>query len=164
MDPGGRQPVSVPDSPSPRDIPVAIPGDLILVHQPGLLAYAGAFTVSSAGFEFMVRIARDTIRDPELRPQPWALHLDQRDHQTWLEARFADGRVCAYPSADMSENVCLEFLFGEDRDGCSDTQWWVSPLPPPGPVELTLHLGEATGKAALDAAAVLDAAATVQET
>jgi hypothetical protein len=161
--------MSVPgDRPPPRDIPVAVPGDLVFVRQPGLVAYAGAFTVSSAGFEFMVRIAADVTGHPELVPESWALHLDQRDHQSWLEVRFADGRACAtdlntstWPGT--SGDIRLKFLFGEDHDGCANAQWWVSPLPPPGLVELALHLsGQTVYTAALDAGTLLDAAATVE--
>lgn len=158
------------DRPPARDIPVAVPGDLILVQAPGLLAYAGAFTVSSAGFEFTIRIATNTSTKPERMAGSWALHVDSRQNQNWLEIRFADGRVCfadlntnTWPGT--SEDLRVKFLFGEDRDGCSDSQWWVSPLPPPGPVGLTLHLnGENAATATLDASELLAAAAAVETT
>lgn len=157
--------MSVPaDRPPPRDIPVAVPGDLVFVRQPRLVAYAGAFTVSSAGFEFTVRITADVTGHPELVPQSWALHLDQRARETWLEVRFADGRACAtdlntstWPGT--SRDIRLKFLSGEG----STAHWWVSPLPPPGPVELALHLnGQTACAATLDAGTLLDAAATVE--
>lgn len=162
--------MSLPDKPPAPDIPVAVPGDLILVRQPGLLAYAGAFTVSSTGFEFTVRIAADIARHPGLMSRSWALHLDWREHHWWLEMRFADGRICA---ADLntntwpgtSQDIRVKLLSGESRDGCSNTQWWVSPLPPPGPVELTIHLNgqdAPVGSATIDAGPLLEAAAKVE--
>lgn len=163
----------VEEAPPLRDIAVAVPGDLVLVQAPGLLVCAGAFTVSSAGFEFALRITAD-VSDPAARmPESFALHRAGREHGTWLEVRFSDGRAC---SADLSgctwpgerEDIRVKFMFGgsHNSDGRADFQWWVSPLPPPGPVELTVHLnGDAgpTGTSALDTRALLEAAATVEQ-
>jgi len=162
------------EGPPLREIQIAVPGDLVLVQQPGLLVWAGAFTVSSSGFEFALRVTAD-VSDPGVRmPEPFALYPNQRDHGTWLSVGFADGRSCA---ADISGGTCpsdlgdmhIRFMFGEEStsDGRADSRWWVSPLPPPGPVELVTYLnGRAgpMGAAALDARALLEAAAAIEST
>jgi hypothetical protein len=155
-------------APPARDIPVAVPGDVVLVRSQGLAASVGAVTVTSAGFEFTLSIAaRDGHPDVYL-----ALHEAERDRHTWLEVRFADGRGC---TADLnsrtwsggSENLWLDFLYGDAMDIAAgfDSRWWVSPLPPPGPVQLTVHLnGRAgpDGTGSLDGQALLDAASAVE--
>jgi hypothetical protein len=139
-------------APPLRDIPVAVPGDLLLVQEPGLLVWVGAFAVSSAGFEFALRITVD-VRDPAApMPEPFALHLRERDHRTWLEVRFADGRTCAadlanctWPDGQQDIRVTFMFAGGRNQEGRAESQWRVSPLPPPGPLELTIHLNGRAG-------------------
>jgi hypothetical protein len=165
------EPLARPKPPS-GDIPVAVPGDLVLVEQPGLIAWAGAITVSSAGFEFALTIAADVSRPGIRLPDSFALQLSERARRTWLEVRFADGRACA---ADLNtntwsggtEDLCLNFLYGEASEsaGRDDSRWWVSPLPPQGPVELAIHLNGQEGPVGtgiLDGYALLDAAVTVE--
>jgi hypothetical protein len=159
-------------APLPGDIPVAVPGDLVLVQRTGVLAWAGAITVSSAGFQFALSITADVTRPGIRLPDSFALHLHERADRTWLEVRFADGRACA---ADLNtntcsggtEDLCLDFLYGEASEsvGRDDSRWWVSPLPPPGPVELVIHLnGQAgpVGTGVFDGHALLQAAARVE--
>jgi hypothetical protein len=165
------EPIRVSRPPA-GEMPVAVPGDMVLVQRPGLLAWAGAIVVYSAGFEFALRVAADvTCPETEL-PEPFALGPGNREHGTWLEVRFPDGRACG---ADLNantwsggnENLFVDFLYGESSDsaGVADSRWWVSPLPPPGPVELTLHLnGRAApaGTGTLDGQMLLDAAARAE--
>jgi hypothetical protein len=138
--------------PPVRELPVAVPGDLVLVREPGLVVSAGCFAVSSAGFEFTLRTAFD-VSDPAVRvPASLAVHLDEREHDTWLEVGFADGRRC---EADLNTNtwpggsrdITMRFRFGDSSrsEGLDLSRWWVSPLPPPGPVELVVHLNGAAG-------------------
>jgi hypothetical protein len=154
--------------PPAGDIPVAVPGDVVLVRSERLVARAGAVTVTSAGFEFTLSV---TSQDGHPGGD-FALHEGERDRRTWLEVRFADGRGC---TADLNtrtwtggtENLWLEFLYGDAIDITDgvDSRWWVSPLPPPGPVELTVHLnGRAgpVGTGSLDGQALLDAASAVE--
>lgn len=169
----------VTEYPSVRDIPVAVAGDLVLVREPGLLVCAGAFTVSSHGFEFELRVAADP-GDPAVRlPRDmFSVERDWRADCTWMSVRYSDGRAC-----DACITLCT--LPGdEDNRKSTDIRvtntfdvsarssrwwavsWWVSPLPPPGPVELTVHLdGRAgpAGSASLDAGVLLAAASMVEK-
>lgn len=160
------------EGPPAREVQIAVPGDLVLVQEFGLLVWAGAFTVSSEGFGFALRITAEVSDSGVRMPEPFALHANQRDHGTWLSVRFADGRSCTAVinggawSGDLDE-MHVRFMFGDEStsDGRADSRWWVSPLPPPGPVELVIHLnGRAgpEGAAALDAAALLEASAAVE--
>jgi hypothetical protein len=148
-------------------IPVTVPIDLTLVRRPGLAAWAGAVSASPAGFEFTLLIVADTTRAGTQTPD-FALHPGERDSRTWLEVRFADGRARA---ADLNactpfeqpEGPSLLFEYGEqsDSEGWNDSRWWVTPLPPPGPVSLAIHLDgqpEPSGVGHLDGQALIDAA------
>jgi hypothetical protein len=164
--------VKITDSPPVQDIPVAVLGDLVLLAEAGLLVWAGAFEVSSAGFEFTLRITADVGNPAVTMPAGVALHREDRAHDTWLELTFPDGQSCG---ADLSTNTwsgdpgafLVKFVFGAgpSSDGEACWRWWVSPLPPPGVMKLTIHLNGSAGKAgtaALDVQPLLDAAKTVE--
>jgi hypothetical protein len=156
------EPLRVPQ-PSAADIPVAVPGGLVIARQPGLLAWAGAFTVTPDGFEFALRITTTG-------PCGWALHEEERNARSWLEVRYPDGRACESDLNDSlwqggEENLVVAFLYGSSSSSATETvdnsQWWVSPLPPPGPVDMILHLNGALGAAwagRIDSAALRGAA------
>lgn len=155
--------------PPPGTIPVVMPGDLLVVNTAGLVVWAGAVTVYPEGFAFTLRTLSDTRR-PGPPPAPWALDVAERERMTWLEVRYPDGRVRA---ADLNANTPgrqprgphLQVMDATGSDGCDVSRWWITPLPPPGPVELAVHLnGEKTptGVGRLDGAALLSAADRAQ--
>lgn len=166
----------ITEDPPARDIPVAVAGDLVLVRGSSMLVSAGAFTVASSGFAFELRVAAD-MSDPAVR-LPLDMFTTQRDWRadcTWMSIRYADGRACdAYvlrctlPGVDdnrQSKDINVSFISNPDEYARS-TRWWVSPLPPPGPVELTIHLNGRegpVGTACLDAGVLLSAAARVEK-
>ncbi len=142
-------------------VPVTVPGDLILVRGPRLAAWAGAVSASPAGFGFTLLIVTDTGQTPD-----FALHPGERDSRTWLEVRFADGRARA---ADLNactpyeqpEGPSLTFEYDANCEGSNHSRWWVTPLPPPGPVSLEIHLDgqpEPSGVGHLDGQSLIDAA------
>jgi hypothetical protein len=160
----------LPAGPPSGVIPAVVPGDAVLVSQSGLAAWAGAVTVFPAGFEFTLLITFDADhREP---PADFALDVPERDQMTWLEMTYADGRRRA---ADLNANTPvnqpggpqLTVLSGESDavDGRGTTRWWVTPLPPPGPVEIKIHLNGTeshTGSGQLDGSAIATAAARTQ--
>jgi hypothetical protein len=142
-------------------VPVVVPGDVVLARRAGLVVWAGAVTVFPEGFAFTLL----TLYDPRRAGPPpayWALDVAERGRMTWLEIGYSDGRRRA---ADMNANTPGHQPSGPhlgmlDGSG-SYSRWWVSPLPPPGPVGLAVHLnGEATPAAVgdLDGAAMVSAA------
>jgi hypothetical protein len=164
------------ENPPVRDIPVAVAGDLVLVRESGLLVSADAFTVSSSGFEFELHVAAD-LGDPavQLPRDMFSVEQDWRADCTWMSIGYANGRSCdasivwcTLPGDDSnrkSQDIKVAFMFNPDESARS-YRWWVSPLPPPGPVELTIHLNGRVGPvgtASLDAGVLLAAAAMVEK-
>jgi len=155
--------------PPPGTVPVVVNGDVLMVDSAGLAVQAGAVTVYPEGFAVTLRVLSDP-RGAGPPPAPWALDVAERVRMTWLEVRYPDGRVRA---ADLNANTprrqprgpCVQAVDASASDGCDISRWWVTPLPPPGPVELAIHLnGEKTptGVGSLDGAALLRAAARAQ--
>jgi hypothetical protein len=149
-------------------VPVTVPGDAILTRTPTLAVWAGAVTVYPEGFVFTLLTLFDRRRTKP--PADWAMDVPERDRRSWLEVRYADGRARA---ADLNANTPrdqpkgphLRMLNGEASqwpEGEDESRWWVTPLPPPGPVELVLHLNGDAGPVVsgrLDGAALAEAAA-----
>lgn len=158
------------DGPPSGVIPVVVPGDAPLLSQSGLAVWTGAVTVFPAGFEFTLLIVFDAARRES--PADFALDVPERSQMTWLEMAYADGRRRA---ADLNANTPaiqpggphLTLLSGDSNaaEGLGVTRWWVTPLPPPGPIEIKIHLNGTesyTGSGHLDGAAIADAAARTQ--
>jgi len=151
-------------------IPVVVPGDLVLVRKPGLAVWAGAVTVFPEGFQFTLLTLFDTSR--ARLPGDSALDPHERDSMTWLEMWYADGR---YRVADLDEimppgqpqgpHMVLQYSMGAWSEGWLRDIWWVTPLPPPGLVELAIHIGgekSPTGTGHLDGALLADAASSAE--
>jgi hypothetical protein len=147
-------------------VPVTVPMDVVLVQGPGLVVWVGAVTVFTTGFEFTMLTLFDVRRGEP--PADWALDLPQRDHGTWLSVCFSDGR---YRAADLNANTPreqpagpgLRIMGGERRlaEGWAKSRWWVCPVPPPGPVQVAIHLNgraQPSGTGYLDGAALAEAA------
>lgn len=151
-------------------IPVTVPGDVVLLRAPGQVTWVGAVTVFPDSFVFTVLTLFDTrVTKPH---ESWALEVPHRSRETWLAVRFSDGR---YRAADLNANTPrhqpqgphVRFQGGQANwtDGWDYSRWWVTPLPPAGPVELAIHLNgdtDPTGVGCLDGDALIDAAARAQ--
>src|SRR5215831_13493570 len=124
------------EAPPTWALPVTVAGDLVLVREGGVLVSVGAICACPVGFVFYLVISLD--------PHPAA---------GWLKGVTGPPRQRRGPH--------LTVLDASSSDGCDVGRWWVTPLPPPGPVELAIHLnGETnpTGAAHLDGAALARAA------
>lgn len=150
--------------PSAGTVPVVVPGDVVLARSAGLAVWVGAITAFPDGFAFTLL----TLTDPRRArpPADWALDVAERGQMTWLEIGYADGRRRA---ADLNANTPRRQPRGPHlavlNAGGTDSRWWVTPVPPPGPVELAIHLSEQaqpTGVGYLDGAALADAAARAE--
>jgi len=150
--------------PPPGTVPVVVSADVVLARTARMVVWAGAVTVYPEGFEFTLVTLYDARSAAP--PASWALDTSERGRMTWLEVGYSDGRRRA---ADLNANTPprqrrgphLTVLDASSSDGCDVSRWWVTPLPPPGPVELAIHLnGETnpTGAAHLDGAALARAA------
>lgn len=156
--------------PPPGTIPVTVPGDAVLVRTPSMVVLAGAIMAFRNGFEFTLLTLFDTRR--QQAPVDFALQPEDRHRETWLTIRYSDGRSRA---ADLNVNTPEDLPEGphltmqdgvmHSTEGWGAIRWWVSPLPPPGPVELAIHLNgntRPTGVGRLDGSALARAAALAE--
>jgi hypothetical protein len=143
---------------------VVVPGDVVVARAVGIVVWAGAVTAYPEGFEFTLLTLHDARSTAP--PASWALDTAERGRMTWLEIGYPDGRRRA---ADLNTNTPhrqrqgphLSVLDASGSDGCEVSRWWVTPLPPPGWVELAIHLNgktTPTGVGRLDGAAIATAA------
>lgn len=159
-------------APPPGIMPVTVPGDTTLLSKLGLVISAGSVKAWPQGFEFTLTMLTD-IDLPEAVPaQSIALYPKERGSHSWLSVQYADGRE---RSADLNANMpfeqpegphltCLEGA-ASDTEGWDFSRWWVRPLPPPGPVQITIHLGGhsgVSGSGCLDGQAIAEAGTHTQ--
>jgi hypothetical protein len=161
-----------PDAPPPEIMPVTVPGDATLLRKPGLVISAGSVRASPQGFEFTLSMVGDLDRDGAVPAESIALYPEERGLHSWLSVRYADGRE---RSSDLNANIPLDqpdgphltFVDGAGSytDGWEHSRWWVTPLPPPGPIQITIHLGgrsNETGSGYLDGQAIAEAGTHAQ--
>ena len=154
-------------------LPVTVAGDLVLAQKPGVLAWVGPVCAYPAGFSFYLTIGLDRAHVADRLITFRGHGTAERATVTRLEVSFSDGRI-ADSAATFSNgrqvrpgDPVLRFSGGssEVRDyhlvPRSESRWWVSPLPPPGPVVFRLFLqgsAESTGTAEMDAGLISEAA------
>jgi hypothetical protein len=115
-------------------------------------------TVASAypeGFLFLLSVGFDIRRIPFNRVDFYAPRELDYPLPARLQVRFSDGRVAdslvKLPGRWRHEAAIVAYTGGmshpldtEDQQQDSfrqhQTSWWVSPLPPPGPLEFAVHL------------------------
>jgi hypothetical protein len=156
------------ENPPAWALPVTLPGDLVLISQPGTLVGIGPICACPAGFTFYLMASLDsTVANP-----PELLFLGrttyERQNMTRFLIRYIDGMTAASGhnrrAAEKGE-LTLRYC-GEQRQPNGnwvrqESMWWVSPLPPPGPVDFQIHLPapqQATGAAHYDGTAIIQAA------
>jgi hypothetical protein len=160
--------------PPPGITPITVPGDITLLLRPGLMISAGAVRAWPQGFEFTLSMLTSINHADPVPPESMALYPEERGPHSWLSVRYADGRersadLNANTPFDQPEGPHLTFVDGEasytDTDGWDYSQWRVTPLPPPGPVQITIHLGghpDVTGSGYLDGRAIAEAGTRAQ--
>jgi hypothetical protein len=152
----------------PQTLPATAPGDTVLLRRPGQAIWAGAVSAWPEGFEFTLLVLNDVHLAEAPPPEALALHPGERGPNAWISVQYADGRARA---ADLNTNTPTEqnagphlsFIYGESSatEGWDLSRWWVTPLPPPGLIQLTIHLGHhsnTTGTGHLDGQAIIQAA------
>lgn len=176
-DPGANDTsVSRPtERPSGGAVPVSVPLNLTLTRRPDLVMRLTAAGVYPNGFLFLVSVGFDIQRIPFKRVDFYAPRELTYPLPARLEVRFSDGRVAdslvKLPGRRINEEALLVYIGGMSHPLESDpepdsfrrheTTWWVSPLPPPGTVEVAVHLrdsAEQAGTGVFAAGPILDAA------
>jgi hypothetical protein len=159
-----KEPLTSP----PQTLPATTPGDTVLLRRPGQAIWAGAVSAWPEGFEFTLLMLNDVHRIDAPPPEALALHPGERGPNAWISVQYADGRA---RGADLNTNTPTEqtagphlsLIYGESSatEGWDLSRWWVTPLPPPGPIQLTIHLGHhsnTTCTGHLDGQAIIQAA------
>jgi hypothetical protein len=160
-------------------LPVTVGGDLTLIRQPGLLAFVGPICAYPLGFLFYLTISVDSrALDPGLpeKPSQYLVNFsartpDERQSAASIQVRFSDGRA-AESGDDTADRLTSPDILLNYSGGTSllhsnapiltaESCWWVSPLPPAGPVHFTVTLPGlpgGAGSAAFDASLIAAAA------
>ena len=160
------------DEPPSDIMPVTVPGDTTLLCKPGLFISAGAVRAWPQGFEFTLSMLGNISPVDAVPTESIALYPKERGSHSWLSVQYADGRE---RSADLNANTPFDqpegphltcaYAESSDTEGWDYSRWWVRPLPPPGPVQITIHLGghsEETGSGDLDGQAIAEAGTHAQ--
>jgi hypothetical protein len=171
------EPVRSPSRPpwmrSETVIPGSVPAEVIVVRTEQVAVAVGSVRAYPNGFEFTVHVR---MRREDETAWPGAgdpFDRQQRDPQgredpLRLGILYADGRRTAttsrrWPLGDDTDNGDLILHSGGGGGGGRnwDSEFWVHPLPPPGPVTLIISwlkygIGEASTE--LDGGAIAEAA------
>jgi hypothetical protein len=153
-------------------IPGSVPAELILARTDEVAVAVGSVRAYPNGFEFTVHVrarrADDAVGDFDPFERLGYGRERRAPHDALrLGVLYADGRRTATTAGhplkrdDNAENLILRHGGGGGDDRSWDSDFWVYPLPPAGPVTLVaswLEHGIAETRAELDGAAIREAA------
>ena len=159
-------------------LPVTVAGDLVLVREGGVLVSVGAVCAYPVGFQFYLTVGLDPGHAASWQSrtpggQKLRFHAQTPGEEAsaarivvGFAGRTADSVACMNREVTQGEPV-VRFAGGDAGIPTyapvlrAESRWWVSPLPPPGPVEISVFLPGSdapSGTASLDAAEILAAA------
>ena len=162
-----------------RYLPVTVGGDLTLIREPGLLAFVGPICAYPVGFLFYLTISVDPQALDPAPPEGPPRYLvnfsartpDERASAASIGIGFSDGRTAGSgdgmagrltpPDIRLNYSGEISPLRSNAPRLTVESCWWVSPLPPEGPVHFAVTLPGlpgGAGIAALDASLITAAA------
>jgi hypothetical protein len=168
------------ETPPSWALPVTIAGDLILVSEGGVLMSVGAICAYPVGFTFYLTFGFDPLRAARMMGCGPGRRLLGFHARTPQEQESVTRIVITFPGGTMADSVAcltgppapgeplLRFCGGDSviqPDAPvlrAESRWWVSPLPPAGPVMFSVFLpgaAEPDGAESIDSARILEAAA-----
>lgn len=131
-------------------LPVTMTGDLVLVHEPGLLIGIGPICVYPTGFFIYLLIIFDTVHEGETWLSFTGRTEQERRTRTRLLVRYPDGKTAdsTRKSRTESDQPILSY-FADNRQvygniARQEVVWWTSPLPAAGPLNFEIRLPNAT--------------------
>ena len=151
-----------------NELPAALPLTLLLARTDDLAVGLVGLRVYSTGlaFELVVRVRPSAADDigRSLQQLFWD-HPPHRTARFLLGVEFADGRRVTNLRSD-ADGIAFSQGGGSGGDTSIDQSWWLSPLPPDGPLRIVLRcdeLGLPETVTELDGTAVQAAASDVVE-
>ncbi|SDY53566.1 hypothetical protein SAMN05660209_03071 [Geodermatophilus africanus] len=171
----GHWPYGEPDDelhrriePPENEIPVALPQNVLLARTDDVAVALLDLHVLSTGvsFHLTVRARAAALRRVDHRLTELVWNHGPRGGRFLLGVEFSDGRRGSSLPMGSSEGVLLHSRGGGGGETSVDQRWWLSPLPPEGPVRVVVRcpeLGIEETSAELDGTAIRRAAEQVVE-
>lgn len=127
--------------PPENEVPVALPHNVLLARTDDVAVSLLGLQVCSTGvlFHVDVRVRASALRrlDHRLNELVWA--HGPRCSRFLLGVEFSDGRRASSLPGGSSGGVLLQSRGGGGGETSIDQSWWLSPLPPEGPLHLVVR-------------------------
>ncbi len=171
----GHWPYGEPDDefhrriePPDNEVPVALPHNVLVARTDDVAVALLGMQVSSTGvaFHLTVRARPSALRRSSRRLTESVWDHGPRGGHFLLGVEFSDGRRGSSLPRGSSEGVLLRSRGGRGGETSVDQKWWLSPVPPEGPVRLVVRcpeLGIEEASVELDGTAIRRAAEHVVE-
>jgi hypothetical protein len=172
---GSNWPYGEPDDdlhwrvqPPENEVPVALPQNVLLARTEDVAVALLGLQVHSTGvvFELTVRVRPSARADLGHRLQELVWDRGRGTARFLLGVELADGRRGSSVPNRSSGGVFLHSRGGSGGDSSIRQRWWLSPLPPEGPLTVVVRcpeLGIEETSADLDGTAIRRAAEQVVE-
>jgi len=150
-----------------NELPVALPANRVLARTDGVAVGLVGLQVFTTGFGFELAVrARPSAADQGARSlQDLFWGPSSHDGTAFLlGVEFSDGRRLSTLGRPDRDGASLQQAGGGGGDAAIDQEWWVSALPPDGPLRIVVRcdpLGVPETVTELDGTAVRAAAADV---
>lgn len=164
MDIRGAVPTSLGgDRPPGFALPVGVPGGGVALRTGTLAVWIGSLRAFPNGFDFVVRSVR-APGQPAVGRAGWMPRDDAPPVRVGYadgSASWTDGAVVPAPRDRTGPTwITARAMGGSGRGTLWESRCWVHPLPPDGPVTLTVHAPEGpSGGVEFSGAALREAAA-----
>ncbi len=154
--------------PPENEIPAALPQNLLLARTDEVAVALLGLQVHSTGvtFELTVRVRPSARAELGHRLQELVWDRGRGTARFLLGVELADGRRGSSVPGRSSEDVFFHSRGGSGGDSSISQRWWLSPLPPEGPVRVVVRCPElrlAETAVELDGTAIRQAAEQVVE-
>ena len=154
--------------PPENEVPVALPQSVLLARTDDVAVALLGLQVSSTGvsFHLTVRVRPSARADLGHRLQELVWHRGRGTAPFLVGVELADGRRGSTVPGRSSEDVFFHSRGGSGGDSSIEQRWWLSPLPPEGPLTVVVRcpeLGIGETSVELDGTAIRRAAEQVVE-
>ncbi len=154
--------------PPENELPVSLPQNLLVARTDDVAVALLGLQVSSTGvaFELTVRVRPSARADLGHRLQELVWHRGRGTAPFLVGVELADGRRGSTVPGRSSEDVFFHSRGGSGGDSSIEQRWWLSPLPPEGPLTVVVRcpeLGIGETSVELDGTAIRRAAEQVVE-